>query len=183
MPGGFHLQQYGATLTCVETYLYMGDYASREHMLKAWAPMSKYFILRWQIFRILAFFLRGRVALACWLSDRRDSALRSEVEYYAKRLKRMRSAWCYTMTNVLVAGLDAGDDNRTDAVRALEEAQDGFEKIHLHSYASAASYVSGLLQGDEKGLAQVHRAQAFFKSHDFRNPTAFLRMLMPGQWF
>lgn len=87
-PGGLHLQQYAATLTCVETYLYMGDYESaREHSVKAWIPLSKSFILRWQIYRILAFFLRGRVALACWLTDRSDPTLRSEVECYAKRLK------------------------------------------------------------------------------------------------
>jgi len=181
--GGFHLQHYGATLTCVETYLYMGDYSSaKEQLLKAWGPMSKSFILRWQIFRILAFFLRGRVALACWLADRRDSALRTEVEYYAKRLERIPSAWCQPMTGLLAAGLAAGDDNPADAVRALEEAHDGFEKVALHGYASAAAYVCGLLRGDEKGLAQIHKAEEFFKVHDFKNPTAFLRILIPGKW-
>jgi serine/threonine protein kinase/tetratricopeptide (TPR) repeat protein len=182
-PGDFHLQHYGAALTCVETYLYLGDYAAaREQLVKAWVPMSKSFILRRQIFRILAYFLRGRVALACWLADRHNSVLRSEVEDYAKRIRRIRSAWCQPMTSVLIAGLAVGDGNRSEGVRALDEAHNGFEKIPLHGYASASSYVSGLLRGDEKGFAQVQRAQEFLKTHNFQNPAAFLRMLIPGQW-
>jgi len=181
--GGFHLQQFGATLTCVETYLYLEDYTSaREQLLRAWMPMSQSFILRWQIYRILAFSLRGRVALACWLADRSNSTLRSEVEYYAKRLKRIGLAWCQPMRSILLAGLAAGDGSRNAAVQGLEEAQDGFEKISLHGYASAASYSSGVLRRDEKGLSQMRSAQRFFEDHDFKNPTAFIRMLIPGKW-
>jgi tetratricopeptide (TPR) repeat protein len=180
----FHLQHYVATLTYVETHLYMGEYAlAREHLLKAWSPMSKSHILRSQILRILAFFLRGRVAMACWFTRKRDSRLRAEVEYYAKRLKRIRSAWCEPMTCLLLAGLAAGEGNRAGAVRALEEAHNGFERIALHGYASATAYVSGHLRGDEKGVAQVRMAEEFFKVHDFRNPESFLRMLIPGRWW
>ena len=86
------------------------------------------------------------------------------------------------MAILLTAGLFAGDGKPIDAVRALEEAHDGFEKIALHGYASAATYVCGLLRGDEKGRAQIQKAEEFFESHDFRNPAAFLRMLIPGSW-
>jgi eukaryotic-like serine/threonine-protein kinase len=181
--GSFQLQHFGAALTCVETHLYLGDYTSaRKWLLKVWAPLSKSFILRWQIFRILTFFLRGRVALASWLVDRRNSLLRAEVEYYAKRLKRIQSAWCHPMAGILTAGLFAGGGNTADAVQALEEAHDGFEKLGIHGYASAATHVCGLLRGDEKGYAQIRNAEEFFKIHEFRNPTAFLRMLIPGKW-
>ena len=86
------------------------------------------------------------------------------------------------MRSILLAGLAAGDGSRNAAAQGLEEAQDGFEKISLHGYASAASYSSGVLRRDEKGLSQMRSAQRFFEDHDFKNPIAFIRMLIPGNW-
>jgi hypothetical protein len=65
---------------------------------------------------------------------------------------------------------------------ALEEAHKEFERIPLHGYAAATSHVAGTLLGDEKGLVQVRSAEDFFRRHNYKNPAAFLRMLIPGQW-
>jgi hypothetical protein len=161
----------------------MGDYArARDYLVKAWEPMSKSFILRWQILTIMSSFLRGRVALACWLENRGKVHLRGEVEYYAKRLKRIRSAWGDPMAGVLFAGLAVGADRRTEAVRILEESSEKFKKISLHAYASAAAHLSGVLRADTHGSAQVNATEQFLKSQRVRNPEAFLRMLLPGKW-
>jgi serine/threonine protein kinase/tetratricopeptide (TPR) repeat protein len=180
-PSGFHLQHYGALLANVESYLYMGDYArARDYLVKAWEPMSKSFILRRQILTIKAFFLRGRVALACWLEDRGQLHLRREVEYYAKRLKGIRSAWGDPMGSLLFAALVVGDGSRAEGVRLLEESSEKLKKISLHAYASAAAHLSGVLRADAHGSAQVNAAEQFLKSHSVRNPEAFLRMMLPG---
>jgi tetratricopeptide (TPR) repeat protein len=170
-------------LTQVESYLYMGNYRrAYEHLLKVWEPMSKSIILRWQILTIMAFFLRGRVALACWLEDRAEGKLRREVEYYAKRLKRIRSAWGDAMANLLYAGIAVGDGRRSEAARILEESSEKLKKISLHAYASAAAQLSGMLRADAQGRAQVNATEQFLKSQHVRNPDSFLRMLLPGRW-
>jgi tetratricopeptide (TPR) repeat protein len=180
---GYHLQHYGATFIQVESYLYLGDYErAREELLRDWGPMSKSFILRWRILTIMALFLRGRVALACWLQNPSDDVLRREVEDYAKRLKRIPSDWCEPMSRVLLAGLAAGEGRHAEAVRTLNEAYEGFEKLSLQAYASAARYYCGLLRQDELGRAQMGEAIAFMQSQDVRNPTAFSQMLLPGKW-
>jgi serine/threonine protein kinase len=180
---GFHLQHYGAMFTHVESYLYMGDYSrARDYLVKAWEPMSKSFILRWQILRVMAFFLRGRVALACWLGNRGQTDLCREVEHYAKRLKGVRSAWGDPMASVLLAGLAVGKDRRLDGARMLEESSEKFKKISLHAYSSAAAYLSGMLRGDAYGRKLVDASEQFLKSQHVRYPEAFFRMLLPGKW-
>jgi hypothetical protein len=180
---GFHLQHYGALFSYVESYLYMGDYTrAREYLLKVWEPMSKSFILRWQILTLMAFFLRGRVALACWLEDRGNLPLSREVKYYAKRLKGIRSPWGNPMASVLLAGIAVGEGRRQDGAALLEESSHKLEKISLHAYSSAAAYLSGILREDAQGSAQVNATEQFLKSHRVRNPEAFLRMLLPGKW-
>jgi hypothetical protein len=144
--------------------------------------MSKSILLRWQILTIMAFFLRGRVALACWLEDRAEDKLRREVEYYAKRLKGIRSAWGDPMANLLYAGVAVGDGRRSEAARILEQSSEKLKKISLHAYASAAAHLSGVLRADAHGRAQVNAAEQFFKSQHVRNPESFLRMLLPGRW-
>ncbi len=180
---GYHLQHYGGMFALVECYLYLGDYEqARQCLLADWDLMSRSFILRWQTLLIMALFLRGRVALACWLENNRDTALRAEVEYYAKRLKKIHCAWCQPMSLVLQAGLVAGDGGNIEAARLLEHAGVEFEKVSLHGYASAALHVAGLLSGDERGRVLQTSATDFWHSQDVVNPSAFLRMYLPGRW-
>jgi hypothetical protein len=180
---GFHLQHYGALFNHVETYLYMGDYTrARDYLVKTWEPMSKSFILRWQILRVMAFFLRGRVALASWLGDRGNASLRREVEYYAKRLKGIGSAWGHPTADALYAGLAVGVGRRSDAAQILDETSKKFKKISLHAYSSAAAYLSGVLRSGAKGGTQADASDQFLKSQHVRNHEAFVRMLLPGNW-
>jgi serine/threonine protein kinase len=179
---GFHIQHYGALFGNVESYLYMGDYArARQYLVKAWEPMSKSFILRRQILTVKAFFLRGRVALACWLDSRGNIELRREVEHCAKRLKGIRSSWGGPMAGLLYAALAVGDHRKDEACRLLDESAEKLTKISLHAYASAATYLSGALRADAAGKAQIDSAKQFLVSQHVRKPEAFLRMLVPGK--
>jgi hypothetical protein len=183
-PSGFYLQHYGAMFTHVESYLYLGDYQrAREYLLKVWEPMSKSFILRWQILRVMGFFLRGRVALACWLSNTRQVDLRREIEHYAQRLEGVGSAWGRPMSQVLLAGIAIGDGRKLNGARMLEESSEEFEKISLHAFSSAAANFAGKIRGDAHGNSQIQGSDQFFRSQRFRDPEAFMRMLLPGKWF
>jgi hypothetical protein len=178
---GFHLQHYGALFAEVECHLYMGNYArAREHLLQMWQPLSQSFILRWRILTVMALFLRGRVALACWSEARGDRALSAEVEYYAKRLDWIDFPWCGPMACALRGGLAAGTGRNLDAVRLFEDASNKFESISLHAYAAAAQHACGTLLGGDQGRTQILRATSFLDSQQVRNPQAFLRMLISG---
>jgi len=180
---GYHLQHYGALFAFTESCFYLGDYSrARQYVIADWEIMSGSFILRWQTLVIRALFLRGRSALACWLEEPRDNALRREVEHYAKRLKGIRSPWTLPMYHVLVAGLAVGGRNHIGAAQELEAAAEGFEKAALHAFASAARYFGGHLRNDEHGRALVASATLFLESQEVNNPVAFLRMLLPGRW-
>jgi eukaryotic-like serine/threonine-protein kinase len=180
--GGFHLQHYGALFIQAETYFYLGNYEEARRVLVAsQEKMSGSFILRWEILRIMALFLKGRASLACWL-DNKSKALRVEVENNAKGLEHIRSAWSLPMVRVLRAGLYTGEGRRTQAAQALTDAHRDFTKIGLHAYAAAAAHVSGSLRRDAYGDEQMRTANAYMQAEKVVRPDAFTRMLIPGNW-
>jgi hypothetical protein len=179
----FTLQHYGAMCVQVETYFYKGDYVrARASCLSWWAKMRGSFIVRWRVLAVMAAFLRGRAALACWLGDRSDVRMRREVEDYSQRLKRVGSPWCTPMAAVLDAGLACGIGNREDALSFLNIAQKEFEELDLHAFSSAAAYRAGAIRGGIDGEWSMRAAKEFIGAQNVRVPDAFLRLLIPGDW-
>jgi eukaryotic-like serine/threonine-protein kinase len=178
---GYHLQNYGAMFGIVESYLYLGESAkARERLLADWQTMMRSFILRWQTLRVMVWFLRGRVALACWLDRPDEQSMRQEVLDCAKRLGRMNSPWCRSLKLLLTGMVAAGDGRRSEAARALEDAADGLERVSLRAYAAAARHVSGQLYDDAHGAALLKSAADFLADQRVSNPIAFLDALVPG---
>lgn len=181
---GYHLQHYGAMFALVESYLYIADYPrARERLLADWTKMSASFILRWHTLLVMALFLRGRVALACWLDRPEDAALRAEVKYYVKRLQRVRAQCGWGMATSLQAGLAAGERRWRDAARDLEKAAYEFDAASLYGYASAAKHLRWCVEKDERGRVLEAEGRKFVQEQDIINPDAFWSMLLPGRWF
>jgi hypothetical protein len=153
---------------------------ARAELVKIWNLLSRSLILRWQILKIIALFIRGRVALACWLEDRSDQTFYMDVEDCAKRLRRIQSPWSHAMASALIGGLAAGKGDRDNAIRYLEIAYNGFETIGLHAYASAARYLCGLVRADEQGRMLCSQATSFFDGQQVLNHAALMRVLMPS---
>jgi tetratricopeptide (TPR) repeat protein len=180
---GIHLQHYGALVGLVETLLYMGDYTrAQRELLTNWDVLSRSFILRWQILRIMVLFLRGRVAVARLLDEPQDRSLRSELRICIKQLERIRSPWSLPMTHLLRAGLAAADSKRDDAMRYLEAAYQGFNGISLNAYAAASQYHCGMLRSGEWGRKLVDEASRFFLEQNVKDLKGVVRMLVPGKW-
>ena len=181
---GYHLQTYGAMFGTVECHLYLGNYAeAKKCLLDDWDRMSSSFILRWQTLRIMALFLRGRVALANWFEQPKDQSRRRDVVQTAARLNRIRSPWSSPMATALYGGVAAGDGRRAEAASQLEMAAAGFEQISLDAYASAARHFSGRLHGGRHGQELMNTAAEFLRRQQVLNPPAFLDMLLPGSAF
>jgi serine/threonine protein kinase len=178
----FHLQHYGALFVQAETFLYLGRYDEAfQTLLASWNKMSKSFILRWQILTLMALFLRGRVALACWLDDKSEH-LRTDVVKQIRKLGKVSSDWSLPMANVLRAGLLAGGGRRVEASNLLEMASSQFGNIGLRAYSAAALHVCGALAGGMVGREKIDSASTFMKLEEVRCPDKFIRMLLPGNW-
>jgi eukaryotic-like serine/threonine-protein kinase len=180
----FTLLHYGAMFVQVETQLYNGAYDdARRQLLEWWEKLaSSFLLLQWKVLRTMAFFLRGRVALSNCFGRRSGDSSYREVEYYAKRLQRIGSHWSHPMAWALQGGIAAAEGRKKDAIRALKQSYDGFEKASLHAFAAAAAYRCGVLRGDVHGQMQVRTAEDFMKSQNVKRPESFVRMLLPGDW-
>ncbi len=177
----FHLQHLGALYTVVETYLYLGDYhAAHEELLSNWDALSRSLIMRWANLRTMSWFLRGRVLLACWLEEPTNARLSREIERCSRRLERIQFPWAHPMNQVLQAGLALGRGNRTQALKDLKTASEGFKDVGIFGYASTCRYLAGRLLADQEGQHLVDEAMSFWKSQEVRNHQAFMKMLLPG---
>jgi hypothetical protein len=180
---GFHLQHYGAFFSRTETYLYLGDYErARAEVDEIWVGMSRSHILRWQILNVMAHFLRGRAALACWLSDTADASLRKEIVICIDELQRSSCRWSEPTSATLRAGLMLGKGDIVKSIMLLTSAYQGFDQIGLHAFAAAARHRCGLLQGGYEGKQLQQEGTAFFDTQGVRDCHSMLRMLLPGNW-
>ena len=178
---GFHLQHFGGLYITIETHLYMGEYAAaRSGLMAKWAEMSRSLILNWRILMTLAYFLRGRVMLACWFLDRKNRALEADVESCKEKLQRMHFSWARPMSTLLRAGLAAGRGSRREALQGLTEAHQQFSAIEMHGYAAAARYARSFLRSDAGGRAEAQESILFFQSQGVKNCEAFLKLFLPG---
>lgn len=179
----FTLQNYGAMFLQVETHLYKGNYnQARSILLSSWSRMIRSSIISWRVLDVMSAFLRGRVALACWLEDKSSKVLHREVESYAKRLRGIAYPWCSPMVAVLYAGIACGNGNNRSACAFLDAAEKGFEEVGLQAFSSATAYRAGTLRSHDGGESAVRNALKFMRSQNVCNPEAFVRMLIPGKW-
>jgi eukaryotic-like serine/threonine-protein kinase len=180
---GFHIQDFGAMFNIAESHLYLGNnIAARDYVMNSWQKMTGSLFLRWQVLRIIAWFLRGKVTLGCWEADPKSAVLRRDLQRCVSGLKRTALPWSEPMTNTLEAGFAAGQGRRTEAIQRLNKAIDGFDRVSLRAMAAATRHFCGVLQGGELGRAQMTSAADFLQAQQVVNPASFLRMLLPGSW-
>jgi hypothetical protein len=180
---GFHLQNFGAMFNLAESCLYLGDcMEARKHIMNNWPRMTRSLFLRWEVLRVVAWFQRGRVSLACWAQNPGDASLAADVRRCIARLKRTNLPWSAPMRTTLEAGLAAGEQRTADAIRLLHTAAEGYEGVSLGAMAAAARYFAGTLEGGDSGRVRVNVAVEFFEAQGVVKPHAFVRMLLPGRW-
>lgn len=181
--GGFHLQHYGALFSRAEAHLYAGRLQEARHLMCAeWPRLRKSYILRWQILRVVAYYLRARAAMGAWLNDRSDRASYKEAAAYMRKLAKMRTLWGEPMARSIQAGLSAGSGNKREAIHLLEMAEQKFLQLELRNVAAACRRRRGEIMGGESGAELIGDADAQLRSEDVRRPDRLLAMYLPGDW-
>ena len=150
---GYHVQHYNALLARAQTELYAGRAEQAWALVESqWRDLQRSMLLRIQVVRIEATYLRARCALAADKpgADRLAAALRHE-----------RVAWAEPLADAVLAGCA-----NADRVSQLRKAADGFDRAGMALHAAAARYAVAGAGGRSEDLEGI------------ADPVRFTRMLI-----
>jgi tetratricopeptide (TPR) repeat protein len=179
---GFHLEHFYELLARTNLALYEGTTAAGLAQVHAsWSGIDRALLFRVQPLRVLARFMRGRLALAQGVERGAEGRTNIEIARKdARAIARERVAWGEPLADLLRAGcaLAGGDDGH--ARSALAKAVRGFaaSDMELHRVVAAAAY--GRLVGGDEGAREAADAAAWMKSQGVVDPPALARTIGPG---
>ncbi len=177
---GFHLQHYSSLLAQAQIELYTGDFdVAWRHIVGQWPALENSMLLRTQVLRIEATYLRARAVLATALSNRdRDKLVLAE--NLARKLEKENMAWAKPFAAVVRSAVAHQRNQHTEATTLLAAAVAGFERVDMHLFAAASRRRLGELLGDERGGQLQAEADAWLTTQRIMNPERMMRMLVPG---
>lgn len=180
---GYSLQKLVACIGESGTLLY--EDRPREALAlidREWPVMSANFLLRADNNRIYIMEARARAALAtAWITDspkqRVDLAHRAERD--AKSLQKESLPHGPPMGMAVLAGLAALGGDRNCAIRHLEQAITGFDKIQASMLAAASRLRLGQLLDGESGRGLIAQAEAAMRREAVKDMLSMCRALGP----
>ena len=137
-------------------------------------------LLRAQLLRVEASYLRGRCALAVAASGRERRAFLAVARGEAHRIVRERRRWSDPLAKLLSAGVASGEGRPDLAADRLAAAADEFDLADMNLYAAVARRRLGQILGGDRGQDLVRQADLFMTAHSVRNPARMTRMFAPG---
>jgi hypothetical protein len=175
----FHLVHYFEMASSAQIDLYAGDPAAAwDRLVRTWPQLEGSLLLRMQISRIEASYLRGRCALAmaAAVPGERASFL-AEVDRCAARLRREHHGWSEAYADLL-GGLAAAQRGDTAlALAQLASARDRLDQLGMAMHAAAARRRHGELAGDR---AEVAAADDWMRSENVRSPDRMTALWAPA---
>ena len=174
----FYLQHYYELLAQTHIDLYVGDgEAAHRRMAEGWPKLEGSMLLRIQVIRAEALFLRGRAVLARAHARGERDSLR-ELDHVSARLDRQHMPGAHALSNLLAAGAArlAGDDER--AAGLLAQAESRFQTASMALCAAAARRRRGELTGGSAGARLVTGADRWMAGQTIKNPAAMTRLIL-----
>jgi len=179
---GFHRQHYNFLLAQTQIHLYTGNAeAAWQCVTDRWPDLAGSLLLRIQVLRVEAMFLRARCALA--LAAGRPAGreeLLQVAERMANRIGRERMAWSAPFVPLLRAAVAVVRGDASAAVTGLAAAADGFAAADMELLATAVRRRQGNLIGGDQGRQLVSQADAWMHDQKVQSPTLLARMFVPG---
>ena len=177
---GFHLQHYVSLLALAQIELYTGDTeVAWRHVDTQMKAMEKSMLLRIQVLRIEATYLRARLALASAAGAQREERLRI-AEELAENLAAERMGWSNPMAAVIRAGLAKRRGDNAKAAVLTSQAIEGFEAADMTLYAAAARCRLGEIVGGDRGRELLSQTDELMRKRQVKNPEAFANLLVPA---
>lgn len=165
---GFYSQHYWDLFAQATAHLYEGNGpVAWRCVIEAWTPMVRSMLLRVQIFRIIAWDLRGRAAIA---AATQDAGMLVEAKKAAAKLEREELDWAGALAAVLRAAIAAREGRREVAVGKLRAAIDVFRARQMALHVSLAEHQLGLILGGDEGAALRASTDAWMKEQGVLQP-------------
>src|SRR6266851_3615560 len=148
---GFHLQHYSSLLAQAQIELYTGDAdVAWKHIAGQWSALENSMLLRTQVLRIEATYLRARAALATSLNNSDRDKL-SFAERLAHQIEKENMSWAKPFAVVVRAAVTHQRGQNTVATTLLAVAGDEFGRGDMRLYAAASRRRLCELLADDRG--------------------------------
>jgi hypothetical protein len=180
---GFHLQHVYALAARCNVDLYMGrPEEAYRRLLETWPLLRRSYMLHFQIVRILAAEVRGRVALALAAvsGGSEKKRLLGEASRLARRLEAERLPFCGAMAKLFLAECSLRRGEVESASTLLSDAALAFDAAEMLVYAASTRRQLGQLAGGEEGRTQVAVADQQLVELGTRNPARLAVVYAPG---
>ncbi len=178
---GFYLQHYNALLAKAQIELYLGRAEDALEVVESsWRELTGSLLMRVQVLRLEAYFLRARARLALATQSRQNQRLIALAEADARRIESDHMFWSDPLSHLLRGGIAHLQGRLDDEMSWLRQAVDGFEFAGMGLYAHAASYVLGRRIGGEEGERMISDAHLWMQTQKVKDPQAITRMIVPS---
>jgi len=177
---GFFLQHYNALLAKAQIELYLGRAEDALELVNAsWRELTKSLLMRVQVLRIEAYFLRGRARVGSAARSRLNARLAVLAEADAKKIEAEHMVWSDPLAHLIRSGIAHVQARTDDEMAWLRRAIDGFEFAGMGLLSHAASYALGTHLGGTEGAGMVEDAHLWMQTQKIKDPPAMARMLIP----
>jgi hypothetical protein len=173
---GVHLEHFYELLARTHVALYTGQTAEGLALVDArWKPLGRALLFRVVSIRILARYLRARLALADG-----SAPMLARAEEDARAIARERMEWSRPIVDLLQAAVDHARGATAKSVKGLRAALAGFEKSEMALHAACAKARLGEVLGDAEGGALREASAAWMRQEGVVAPDKIVAMVAPG---
>jgi hypothetical protein len=178
---GFHRQHYNHVLARIQTDLYSGRaMAAWRVVSENWAAIEKTQLLRMQLIRVEAWYLRARAALLVAATGTETRRFLTLARRSTRRIAREKMAWSDPIASLLTAAIAHVDRRPTTAIEHLAAALQGFEQADMKLYAAVARRCLGQLTGGFAAERYRRKADTWMATQSIVNPSRITQLIAPG---
>jgi hypothetical protein len=148
---------------------------------EAWADVKRSLMLTLQLYRVSAFDLKGRIALALAARDARGrSSHVSNARKAARKLRKEKNPWADALAALIEAGGHALLEQPADAFPRLREAEQAARAAHMGLHADVASLRRAQLGQSSGDRDEAARARKAMEAQRITDADAWANVLSPG---
>ena len=176
----FHAQHLFALVANLRVDLYRGEgIVARGRLKDAWSAYRQSQLHRSSIGRINIDLLIAGSALASWPEEAIRSTLARTASAAADRLDRERINYAGALALMIRGRLASLRDERETSIGFYTTAAERFRALEMPLHEAATRFRLADLLPKDQGQALAHQAIHWFDSQQVRNPSAFIRMVLP----
>ena len=178
---GFHRQHYSGMLARAQTALYRGNTEGAWELITShWRLLRQAQLLRVQLIRIEAWFLRGRTALALAAGEKDNRRHLAIARHDVRRIAAEDVPWSNPLGLLVSAGVAYVEGDSWTAERRLSLAVDGFDRADMALYAAVARRRLAGLQDGAQRHETGRRADDWMHAQHVKNPPSLTRAFASG---